>query len=45
MFLSGLPGVGGGGEYPDLAVGEDTVYVEQDQSDLFRPSLGHGTGF
>jgi len=45
LLLGRLPGAGGRGKYPDLAVGEDTVYVEQDQFDLFRPGFGHRTGF
>src|SRR5215469_5332042 len=42
LFLSRLSNPGGGGKYPNLPVGENSVHIEQNKLDLLGPLLGHG---
>src|SRR5215471_20586523 len=42
LFLGGLLNSGGCGKDPNLPVGENSVYIEQNELNLLGPLFGHG---
>jgi hypothetical protein len=44
LFAGALLSASGRGENPDLAVGQNAVYVEKDELDFFRAGFGHCSG-